>query len=199
MPVLISRTIKSIGPLIRLDFSSRRKQGFGFFNEILIGISIGWTLHDLSIIDRQVSRLEIFEILLGSLCGRERISFGLEPAGSRDANDIAVLIFAQTIGVDDQIHRLVPRHFDQPYRNLAIDVVGNQDVLAADFTEEPEDVLDVGVLEFEGNLLSGIFLFVANSLVSTGGFARRFGGILAADIGANAAANHSHIFFGAGA
>ena len=101
MPVLISRTIKVLVRWSASIFPLGESRALAFSTRSLSVISIRCALHDLSIIHRQVSRLEIFEILLGSLCGRERISFGLEPAGSGNANDIAVLVFAQTIGVDD--------------------------------------------------------------------------------------------------
>ena len=73
-----------------------------------------------------------------------------------DADDVAHLVLAEALGLEDQVERLVPGDVAQRDRHLPLDVVGDDDVLLRDVRDEPQQVPDVDVVELEGDAPAGV-------------------------------------------
>ena len=75
----------------------------------------------------------------------------LEVREARDADHVVLEHAAEAVGLQDQLERASPRHLVQLQRHLAGDTRVDDDVEARDVGEQPEDVLQVAVLEVEAD------------------------------------------------
>jgi hypothetical protein len=83
----------------------------------------------------------------------------LQRVQRRDAEDVLLQRGAEALGLDDEIEGLVPRDFLQRERHLAADAGVDDDVQAREVVKEPEDVLQVAVLEVQADGMARPFLF----------------------------------------
>ena len=88
-----------------------------------------------------------------SLSARWRAMSGLEllleHGQRRDADQVALAHLAEQLGAQDDVERLIPGHVLHLDRDLALDVVGGDDVHLADVGQQAQDVVDVGAAEVE--------------------------------------------------
>ena len=68
-----------------------------------------------------------------------------------DADDVVLEDVAEAVGLEDEVEGLVPGHLGQLQRDLAAHPGVHDHVEAADVREEPEDVLQVAVLEVQAD------------------------------------------------
>ncbi len=95
----------------------------------------------------------------------ERIGLGVvdrDQAHLESADDVADLLAAQALGLEDDVERLVPGDVAQLDGHLALHVVGHDDVLLADVGDGAEQVLDVDVLDVEVHLPAGVLAGVVD-------------------------------------
>jgi hypothetical protein len=73
----------------------------------------------------------------------------LEGLQRRDADDVPDLLLPQTLAGQDDVQRLVPGDVPEANGDLPGHVIGDDDVLLADLGDDPQEVVDVDVLELE--------------------------------------------------
>ena len=96
---------------------------------------------------------QLLLLLLSSDGGLALLLQGLEGG---DANEVAAANHAESLGLEDHVEGLVPGDVPHADGDLAAHVVGGDDVHPTHVGEEPEDVVDVSVLEVEVDAPAGV-------------------------------------------
>ena len=104
----------------------------------------------------RVSSGRELELLL--LLGERELALLLELRERGDADEVALAHHPEALGLEHDVERLVPRDVAHADRDGAGDVVGGDDVHVPDVGEEPQDVVDVGVLEVDVDAPPGVAL-----------------------------------------
>ncbi len=73
-----------------------------------------------------------------------------------DQHHIALLAQAQTLGAEDDVQRLVPRHILQAHGDLTIDAIAHHHIGAGDIGNDLQERADVDALEAEADALTGV-------------------------------------------
>ena len=81
---------------------------------------------------------------------------GRQFVARRNPDDVAVLAHVQTLGLQNDVERLVPRHVFQPEREVAADGVAGDEVEAREIGDHLQNRANLDVLEVERKLLAGI-------------------------------------------
>ena len=108
-----------------------------------------WSSRGLRVADRDEAGLERRELELLLLLGELELALLLELRERRHANEVALAHHPEALGLQDDVEHLVPGDVAHADGDRAGDVVGRDDVDVTGVGQEPEDVVDVGVLEID--------------------------------------------------
>ena len=93
---------------------------------------------------QRLQRFELGLLACGDLLGR------------RDDDDVAVAPHVETLGRHDDVERLIPRHVLQPQRHAALHGVADDDVEAAEVSNELQHRARLEILEVQGQPLAAV-------------------------------------------
>ena len=103
---------------------------------------------------------QVLELLPRAPLHQPRFLLRLERLEWGDTQNVPDPDEAETLGQQDDIHRLVPGHVNEPDGDLPIDLLPRDDVEVGDLGDQAQDVRDVGILEVERDASPVVVLLV---------------------------------------
>src|SRR5260370_26098265 len=98
------------------------------------------------------------ELLFLFLLSEPELPLLLELCEGRDSDEIALPHHSKTLGLEHDVKDLVPRHVPHSDRNRSADIVGGDDIHVSCVCQQPENVVDIRVLQIDVDPTTGITL-----------------------------------------
>ena len=112
----------------------------------------------LRVVDLEVFRTQRGEFLEVLARRKLRLLARSDFFCGRDQDDIVLAAHVQTLGLEHDVERLIPRDVLQAQRHVALYRIADDDVLTAGVGEQLQHSARFDVLEVQGEAFAGIFL-----------------------------------------